>query len=146
MGLEFFVPSNRRTRKGEPAHLDGLNELVRGDRTGRGFANSLKRANADSVEAACREAMREQGWKTPRCKCIVTLTFVETDRSRDPDNIFGGAKFILDGISKPKARKRYGAGAIVDDSQKWIELHLNPEIRADKSNPGCWVKIEEMEM
>ena len=139
--LEFFVPSNRRNTDGTPAPLDGLNELINMERSDWRIGNNAKRTNGRNAEASCTYAMRESRWKCPKCKCVVTLTFVETSRRRDPDNIYGGAKFILDGITKKRGRRTYGAGAIEDDSQKWIELRFGP-ILVDKKSPGCHVKIE----
>jgi hypothetical protein len=137
--LEFFVPSNNHDKRGNPAPLDGLNELVSAERGGWG--NALKKRNGKNAEASCVYEMRAKGWKCPDVRCKVTLTFVETSKKRDPDNIYGGSKFILDGIIKPKGRKLFGAGAIADDSQKWIDLEFGP-ILVDKARPGCKVRIE----
>ena len=142
--LTFFVPTNRRNKKGGPAPLDGLNELVNAERISTHVGNSLKRRNGLNAQASCLYAMKEQGWECPRCKCRVTLTFHEPSTRRDPDNIYGGAKFILDGIIKQRGKKRFGAGAIEDDSQRWIELCFGG-IVVDKENVGCEVVIETME-
>lgn len=139
--LRFFVPSQKTNRRGQPAPLDGLNELIKADKMGYGYGNAMKRRNGKVAQRACELAMGQQGWTCPNCRSIVTLTFVEPHRRRDPDNIFGGAKFILDGITMPQGRRTYGAGAIVDDSQKWIELRFGP-ILVDSEHPGCWVEIE----
>lgn len=139
--LRFFVASRRKTAGGAPAPLAGLNEIVDAERGGWG--NALKKRECVRVQRCCEEAMEECGWECPESRCVVTLTFVETTRGRDPDNIFGGAKLILDGMTMPRGRKRYGAGAIRDDSQKWIELRFG-EILVDKERPGCWVDVEEI--
>jgi hypothetical protein len=138
MTLEFFIPSNRTNKDGTPAPLDGINELVAAERAK--YGPSLKRKNGRHAEAVCLEAMRSQGWTCPRCKCVVELTFVEPHEKRDPDNILGGAKFILDGITKPRGRKQFGAGAIEDDSQRWIVLKYG-DIEIDEGAPGCKVRI-----
>lgn len=140
--LRFFVASNRRTAGGAPAPLAGLNEIVDAERGGWG--NALKKRECVRVQRCCEEAMGKCGWKRPDGRSVVTLTFVETTRGRDPDNIFGGAKLILDGMTMPRGRKRYGAGAIRDDSQRWIELRFG-KILVDKDRPGCWVEVEEIE-
>jgi hypothetical protein len=142
--LEFFIPSNRLSKKGRPAPLDGLNELVAAERSGYRVGNALKRKNGMNAEASCLYAMRVSGWETPNAKCRVTLTFVEPHDRRDPDNIFGGAKFILDGIISRSERKSFGAGAVVDDSQRWIELRFG-DIEIDREHPGCRVLIETLE-
>lgn len=141
--LEFFIPTNRTTKSGRPAPLDGLNELVASERKGFGAGNSLKRKNGLNAQQFCEVAMIEQGWKCPDCRCHVTLTFIEPSERRDPDNVYGGTKFILDGITKPIGRKTYGAGAIEDDSQKWIDLSFGP-ILVDKDHVGCLVRIETL--
>lgn len=143
--LRFFVPSNRTDKNGNPAPLDGLNELIESERLGYRIGNSMKRTNGRNAEASCIYAMRAERWTCPKCRCLVRLTFVETSRKRDPDNIFGGAKFILDGITKKRGRRSYGAGAIEDDSQRWIRLEYDSEILVDKENPGCWVEITTLE-
>jgi len=137
--LEFFVPTNKRNKDGSQAPLDGLNELVAAERAHYGPA--LKRKNGMNAEASAIYAMRAEHWECPKTRSVVTLTFVEPHDRRDPDNVFGGAKFILDGIIKPRGRKLYGAGAIEDDSQKWIDLRYG-EIEVDPDNVGCRVRIE----
>lgn len=138
--LHFFVPTNRRGKSG-PRPLDGLNELVAAERLGHRVGNALKRRNGKNAEASCAYEMRATGWKCPDVKARVTLTFHEARANRDPDNIMGGAKFILDGITERRAKKDYGAGAIHDDSQKWIDLRFG-EIVIDPQNVGCDVLIE----
>lgn len=137
--LEFFIPTNKRNKDGTQAPLDGLNELVAAERAH--YGPSLKRRNGKNAEASAIYAMRAEHWECPKTKSTVTLTFVEPHEKRDPDNIFGGAKFILDGIIKPRGRKAYGAGAIEDDSQKWIDLRYG-DIEVDPENVGCRVRIE----
>lgn len=137
--LEFFVPTNRCNKDGSQAPLDGLNELVAAERAHYGPA--LKRKNGMNAEASAIYAMRAEHWECPKTKSVVTLTFVEPHRVRDPDNIFGGAKFILDGIIKPRGRRKYGAGVLEDDSQRWIDLRFGP-IEVDPENVGCKVRIE----
>lgn len=101
--------------------------------------------NGVNAEAACLVAMKEQGWKCPDCRCTVSMTFVEPHRRRDPDNVYGGAKFILDGITERHGSRTYGAGAIHDDSQRYMRLVLDPDIRVDREHVGCWVTIETEE-
>ena len=97
--------------------------------------------NGMNAEASAIYAMRAGHWECPKTRSVVTLTFVEPHDRRDPDNVFGGAKFILDGITKPIGRKTFGAGAIEDDSQRWIDLSFGP-IVVDRDRAGCLVRIE----
>lgn len=138
--LTFFVPSTKRGRAGKPMPLDGTNELVSAERGGYGAA--LRRKNGRRVERICREAMDRTGWKMPSGRCKVTFLFVEPHNRRDVDNVHGCVKFILDGMTQPRGRKRFGAGAIRDDSQSCIDVEYGP-IAIDKDRPGCWVKVEE---
>lgn len=140
--LEFFIPTNRVGKGGRKRPLDGTSELVNAERGGWG--SGLKKRNGKHAERFCSKAMEDSGWECPTRRCLVTLTFVEPHDRRDPDNIYGGAKFILDGIIKPRGRRRYGAGALEDDSQRWIELRFGP-IEVDKENVGCRVRIEEID-
>ena len=41
-------------------------------------------------------------------------------RSQDEDNLQHQKKVILDGLSKPRGRKKIGASLIVDDSPNWV--------------------------
>lgn len=140
--LEFFVPTNRKNKDGSQAPLDGLNELVAAERAH--YGPSFKKRNGLNAEKVAKDAMSSERWECPKSKCVVTLTFVEPHEKRDPDNIYGGAKFILDGIIKPRGQKKYGAGVIEDDSQKWITLHYG-DIEIDPEHVGCKVRIEVME-
>lgn len=143
--LRFFVPTNRLDKRGNKAPLDGLNELVRADRAGWRYGSVRKRENGENAEAACLAAMREQGWECPDRRCVVTMSFVEPHMRRDPDNVYGGAKYILDGITERRGSRTYGAGAIHDDSRKYMTLVLDPEIAVDREKVGCWVTIETEE-
>jgi Holliday junction resolvase RusA-like endonuclease len=66
----------------------------------------------------------------------ITITWYEPNAKRDPDNITGGQKFILDGLVT--------AGVIQGDTQKYINSikHL---WGVDRENPRVEVQIEEAE-
>lgn len=151
-----FVPSNNVDRRGNPKPLDGTNELVRQARGGRAWANRRKQANEAHVAAHVARAMEEQGWTAPEGVTAVTLTFVERDYKRDPDNIFGAAKYILDALCTPQRTgvtngngvervvHRSGCGAIVDDSQEYVELAC-ALARPDREHPGVWIRLHTEE-
>ena len=87
---------------------------------------------------------------SPTSSCEVTLTFVEVGRRRDPDNIFGASKFILDALCTPQQRgkktiHKHGCGAIVDDSQEYVELRCAIADRVDREHPGVWIRIKRKE-
>lgn len=150
--LCFFVPSDR---PGKPWY--GLNDIIQAARTsGKGRPDRQKHKAEAHAAAIAASAMDEQLWEAPEGRCEVTLTFVEMGRNRDPDNIFGGAKYILDALCEPTYshatksgrevwRHREGCGAIHDDSQRYVELRCAIADRTDRRNPGVWVRISEKE-
>ena len=138
--LCFFVPSPRRNCRGRPLAMDGLNEIIARE---RGNLNAAAKAKHDAtayVAEYAKEAAHEQHWHTPEGRCHVTLTFVEINHDRDPDNVFAGAKYVLDGLT---ARADLGAGVIMDDSQACITLVCALADTTDKEHPGVWVRIKE---
>lgn len=148
--LCFFVPSNRRDRHGRPQPLDGLNEIIRQSRGNAVAAARRKDENEGHVSRHARAAMERCGWTAPECVSEVTLTFVEVGRRRDPDNIFGASKFILDALCTPQQRGRRtihknGCGAIVDDSQEYVELRCAIADHVDREMPGVWVRLHARE-
>lgn len=68
-------------------------------------------------------------------KINVTITWYEPNEMRDPDNIMGGQKFILDGLVR--------AGTIHDDSRKYIG-DITHRFETDRANPRVEVEIEEV--
>lgn len=140
--LKFFVPSNRLGSRGV-THLDGMNEIINANRTNRYVGAKQERENVANVQAFAEVAMRQQHWlPLNRRKAHVKVTFVEVDARRDVSNIYGGLKFVLDGLSHPRGSKTLGAGAIWDDSPKWVECEAH--VRIDKDNPGAEIEIWEV--
>lgn len=137
--LEFFVPSNRLSPKGERTHVDGWNEYIKAVNTSRYVGAARERENVHYVAAYAALAMRQADWTPPETHSLVCVTFIERDRRRDIPNIYGGLKWVLDGLSRPRGSKSAGAGAIVDDSQKW--LTVVPMVAIDRQNPGVHIKI-----
>lgn len=151
-----WVPSNNTDKRGHPAPLDGTNELVRQARGNALAAARRKRVNEQHVAKHVRQAMEEQGWTAPEGRSTVTLTFVEVGTKRDPDNVFGAAKYVLDALCLPvhtgRAGRRGkevvlhqdGCGAIIDDSQAYVDLRMGLA-EPDREHPGVWVRIREKE-
>lgn len=137
--LEFFVPSNRLSPKGERTHVDGWNEYIKAVNTSRYAGAARERENVHHVAAYAALAMRQADWTPPETHSLVYVTFIERDRRRDIPNVYGGLKWVLDGLSRPRGSKLDGAGAIVDDSQKW--LTVVPMVAIDRQNPGVHIKI-----
>lgn len=137
--LEFFVPSNRLDSKGKRTHVDGWNEYIKAVNRSRIIGAALERENVKLIADYAALAMRRASWTPPETRCLVYVTFIERDKRRDIPNVYGGLKWVLDGLSRPRGSKRVGAGAIVDDSQKW--LTVIPMVAIDRQNPGVHIKI-----
>lgn len=149
--LCFFVPSDR---PGKPWY--GLNDIIAATRLSGSRHPDWQKLKAEKHAAKYAwEAKVAQGWDAPEGRCEVVLTFVEVGRSRDPDNIFGGAKYIMDALCTPLFHHRdkkgkevwrhlNGCGAIHDDSQRYVSLRCAIAERTDRQNPGVWVRIREM--
>ena len=137
--LHFFVPSNRTNKHGRPTHVDGWNEYIKAVNTHRMVGANLERENVKLVSEYAMVAMRNQRFRPPVVPCEVHVTFVEVNQRRDVPNVFGGLKWVLDGLSRPRGSKYLGAGAIFDDSPKWVTVH--PHIRIDPSNPGVEIDV-----
>ena len=148
--LCVWVPSNRRDKRGAAQPLDGMNEIIRQSRGHAVAAARRKEENERHVAHYVGQAMAANGWVAPEETCTVTLTFVEVGRRRDPDNIFGASKFILDALCTPQQRGRRtihknGCGAIVDDSQEYVELRCAIADHVDRERPGVWVRLHARE-
>nr|WP_314639727.1 hypothetical protein [uncultured Olsenella sp.] len=153
MELRFWVPSNRTAANGRPTHMDGINEIVGSGLTNRNLAGRRKRENTQHVAQFAARAMEAQGWRKPSCPVSVETVWHETNDRRDLDNIYGGIKYVLDGICTPSnwssrkhdyARNPFGCGAIQDDSQKYVgELVYSMVI--DPENPGVEVIVTTLE-
>lgn len=151
--IEFFVPSNRRRANGMPNHMDGTNEIVGSGLTNRNYAGRRKRENTEHVAKFAAAAMREQGWERPEGRVDVTLTWHEVNAIRDPDNIEGGAKYVMDALGTPSRwseerrrfmRNTFGAGVIQDDSQRYVRsIHSFHDV--DRENPGVTVRVETVD-
>ena len=143
--LEFFVPSNRMDKRGRKKGMDGMNEIVKQSRTKAAWANIQKNKNEQWIAGYARAAMHKAGWKTRNCLHTVILTFIEPDMRRDDDNVFAGAKFVLDALCKPvvgdkRTVHRNGCGAVPDDDPMHVCL-LCRRGDPDVENPGVRVKI-----
>ncbi len=157
--LCFFVPSNYKNQHGaRKGPWWGMNEIMQSQRSfGKGHVDRQKLGAETHVAEIAAHAMAQQGWVAPAGPCDVSLTFVEVGRSRDPDNVFGGAKYIMDALCEPTFMRvdkktgkevwkhRSGCAAIHDDSQRYVTLRCAIAERTDRSNPGVWVRITARE-
>ena len=144
--LEVFVDTNRADRYGDPTGMDGWNEIVDAYRSNRHKGSERELANVGWVASHVGDAMDEQGWPEMRSKedavpCVVDLLFVERNRRRDIGNIHGGAKYVLDALTR---RHRLGCGAIYDDSQRWLK-DVTYAVAIDPESPGIRITVRELE-
>lgn len=137
--LDVFVPSNRLDPKGRRTHVDGWDEYIKAVNKSRLAGNALEQENVANVAEHTSLAMREQGFEPLDVPALVDVTFIEINRRRDVSNIYGGLKWVLDGLSRPRGTKRLGAGAIVDDSPAWCEVFTRVGI--DKDKPGVSIEV-----
>jgi len=99
-----------------PGRLPSLNEIIQADRNpwrskygNRVYRGSIIRASA--IRSICTSILVARVHRFD-CAVSIHIRYVERDRRRDPDNVFSGAKFILDALVK--------AGILGDDSQQWV--------------------------
>lgn len=110
-----------------------INDWMHAMNVNRFKGNDLKKYYTGIAAEYAHEAALQAGWKTPEGKVDIRLVWHEINARRDPDNIMGGIKFVLDGIVK--------AGLIRDDSQKHIRAIHHDGIAIDKEDPGVMVTI-----
>ena len=111
-----------------PGRLPGLNEII----------DAAKRSPYEYAKMKDRYTS-EIGWlakKLPRYERVnITITWYEPNRRRDPDNVSGGQKFILDGL--------VAGGAIRDDSQRYINS-ITHRFEVDRENPRIEIEVQEV--
>ena len=148
--LHVWIPTNNTYRSkrnfGKPAPVDGLNEIIKSNRTNRFAGADRERENVTHCAWHVRAAMTKQRyWRmtvTDRCRAIVRMTVVEPHDRRDVPNVIGGAaKYVLDALT---ATNGNGAGAIWDDDSRWLAQFV-PSIRIDPENPGIEVTVIPLE-
>lgn len=135
--LMFRICAPKKYNKnGQIKPWPGMNEMIKADRTNYHVGNALKQTYTTISQIAASIAVTQHGWQTPDEPCDITLIWHEPHNRRDPDNIYGGAKFVLDGMRD--------AGVIKDDKQKYIH-QLTNLIDVDKENPGVTVIVTAIE-
>lgn len=113
-----------------PGRLPGLNEIIDAAKQGKGKYQPY---------AIMKERYtNEIGWlakKLPAYNRVdITITWYEPNRRRDPDNVVGGTKFIMDGL--------VAGGAIKDDSQRYVNSILH-NFEVDRENPRVEIEVQE---
>ena len=134
--MKFFVPGP----------LPGLNEIIAASkkelpwlRNGKNRVYEItvmKKKWSNRVEAYAILAHNEhsRGAPTPYNRPVaVQLEWIEPNNKRDPDNVFAGVKFVLDGL--------VNAGILKNDTRKWILAIDHTFGVNDKLRPGVYVRL-----
>lgn len=96
--------------------IPGFNEMINaaksiGNRSANKIANSYKGMKEKWINRLCK-AIRESGIE-PVGEVFLDITWIETNKRRDPDNIAAFIKFILDGLQKANIIENDGWGQII---------------------------------
>jgi Holliday junction resolvase RusA-like endonuclease len=115
-----------------PGRLPGTNEIIDAAKKGKGKYQPYSIMKSEWTHTIAWLAKKLPAYN----RVDITITWYEPNEKRDPDNIMGGQKFILDGLVM--------AGVIPNDTRKHIRSikHI-PEL--DRENPRVEVQIEEAE-
>lgn len=95
-----------------PARLPSLNEVIEANRANRYTGAKLKKENETLIRYAIRAAVRRGECYPVSSPAAVLIHFQEQTHRRDIDNIYSGAKFILDAM--------VAEGLIRNDSQRYV--------------------------
>ena len=113
-----------------PGRLDGLNEYTDANRTNRYAGSKMKRANQNMVVLAVKRAKIVPCFEPVR----LSITWIEPNMRRDPDNIRFAAKFILDALVE--------TGTIPNDTQRYVR-GISDRFLVNPSDPRIIVELEE---
>lgn len=113
-----------------PGRLPGTNEIIAAAKAGKGRYQPYAQMKSEWTHTIAWLAKKLPVYK----RVDITITWHEPDKRRDPDNITGGTKFILDGLMV--------AGVIQGDSQRYINS-ITHRWGVDAKNPRIEVQIEE---
>ena len=115
-----------------PGRLPGLNEIIKAAKQGRG--------KYQPYAIMKEQYTSEIGWlakKLPAYERVdITITWYEPNRRRDPDNVVGGTKFIMDGL--------VAGGVIKDDSQRYVNS-ITHRFKVDRENPRVEIEVQEVQ-
>ncbi len=109
--------------------LPTLNEYTANNRTNRYKGGAVKKTATNT----CAFLAKEQGVKLDNCLYDISITWYQKTRKKDPDNVYFGVKFILDGLVK--------AGILANDGQKNIR-DISHKLRRDKMHPSNYCVVE----
>lgn len=112
--------------------LPARNDSERAARACWQAGSALKQKHTRRVELAALR-VKDVAWVSMR-RYTVRVEYHCPSRRRDPDNILGGLKYILDGLQ--------AAGVIENDAWRNV-MEIGQTWLLDKSRPGALVELEE---
>ena len=115
------------------------NQIIAASKQKRGKAflyTKLKRDATNYTLLAVREYMKLNGLQQLKERVKITCNWYRKDKRKDPDNISGGIKFILDGLVK--------AGLMEDDRMKNISEINHKFFKSDNKKNYVIVELEEV--
>lgn len=123
--MQFFIPEK----------LPSLNEVIRKNRTNRYAAATMKKQLEAQIMGYIQVNMRFGELRKVQKPCEITITWYESTKRRDVDNIQSSQKFILDALQK--------AGILENDNRRWVtQIHHHV---ADANFDGVQVVLKELE-
>lgn len=109
--------------------LPTLNDYTKSNRANKYKGNSVKKKATD----ICSFLALQQHLSLDNCIYDVSIVWYQKNQRKDPDNIYFGVKFILDGI--------VSAGILPNDGQKNIR-DISHKIRRDKNSNYNYCVVE----
>lgn len=126
---------SRRLQFSIRGRLAGANEIKYADRSHWSKGAKLRKDDLEACMWSIKSAMGfwEGPWNAP---VSVSFIWIEPNARRDPDNIMGGQKAILDALVR--------LGVIPNDTRAWVKTltHYFPD--PDKKDPRVEVTVEEI--
>ncbi len=114
-----------------PGRFPGMNEIIKAAKKGKGKYQPYAIMKEEYTNIVAWLAK-----KLPKYERVkIYITWYEPNARRDPDNITGGQKFILDGLVR--------AGTIPNDSQKYI-ANIMHKFEVDREEPRVEVELENI--
>lgn len=115
-----------------PAPMPGANEIIAASKSHYARYASMKRTHTDAVAWAARAA------RVPAMqRATVHCRWIEPHRRRDPDNITGAVKFVLDGLVT--------AGVLPNDGWRHV-AGIGHSFGVDRDNPRVEITVIETEV
>lgn len=115
------------------AKLPSLNEVIGANRTNRYMGAKFKRDIEDLIGMEIRQAQTVGTLEPVKNPCIIRITWNESTKKRDVDNIQSSQKCICDSLVK--------CGIVKDDSRRYVKQIYHQIEDAEKDS--VLVTIEE---